>query len=200
MTEPAFNGSETSTGVTKSSVGGGHPEPLTAVAVERLFAEHNRSLIRFLRTRLGSDQEARDVAQEAYVRLLQIDRPDTVSFLRAYLFRTALNIATDRKRAESIRHIAHQDPLFDDRATEHDPERTTSAREQLRLVTESLAELPTKPRLAFLWHRVLDIKIEEVAERLGVSDRMVRKYIVEALVHLRTRLDALEGTSSERKD
>ena len=86
------------------------------------------------------------VAQEAYVRLLQIDQPGTVSFLRAYLFRTALNIATDRARAASIRHLAHQDPVFDDVATEPDPERTASARQQLRLVDESLAELPTKPR------------------------------------------------------
>src|SRR5258706_11668092 len=127
------------------SQGSGRPEALTPATVERLFAEHNRSLIRFLRTRLRSEQEARDVAQEAYVRLLQIDQPGTISFLRAYLFRTALNIATDRMRAASIRHLAHQDPVFDDVATEPDPERTASAREQLRLVDESLAELPTKP-------------------------------------------------------
>src|SRR5215831_11895053 len=66
------------------------PDRLSPETVERLFAEHNRALIRFLRTRVRSDQEARDVAQEAYVRLLQIDQPGTISFLRAYLFRTAL--------------------------------------------------------------------------------------------------------------
>lgn len=178
----------------------GRPESLTPQAVERLFAEHNRSLVRFLRTRLKSDQEARDVAQEAYVRLLQIDQPGTVNFLRAYLFRTALNIATDRMRAENIRHIAHQDPVFDDVATEPDPERASCAREQLRLVTQCLAELPAKPRLAFLWHRVSDMELCEVAERLGVSERMVRKYIVQALVHVRMRLDALDGASTARKE
>lgn len=200
MTEPAFESTAELPADRVTPAGIGHPEPLTPAAVERLFAEHNRSLIRFLRTRLKSDQEAKDVAQEAYVRLLQIDQPGTVSFLRAYLFRTALNIATDRMRAESIRHVAHQDPVFDDVATEPDPERITSAREQLRLVTESLAELPTKPRLAFLWHRVSDMKIEDVAERLDVSDRMVRKYIVQALVHVRMRLDALDGAPKARKD
>jgi len=202
MTQPVAKDSEESSfNVDEApSFGIGRPEPLTPAAVERLFAEHNRSLIRFLRTRLRSDQEAKDVAQEAYVRLLQIDQPGTVSFLRAYLFRTALNIATDRMRAEAIRHIAHQDPIFDDVLTEPDPERTTSAREQLRLVSESLAELPTKPRLAFLWHRVSDMTIEAVAQRLGVSDRMVRKYIVQALVHVRMRLDMEESRTKVRKD
>src|SRR6267142_2354599 len=67
--------------------------------VNRLFREHNRSLMNFLVKRLRSAQEARDVAQEAYVRLLQLDRIGTVSYLRSYLFRTALNIATDRLRS-----------------------------------------------------------------------------------------------------
>ena len=200
MTDPSLESTADLHADRMVSDGVGNAEPLTPDAVERLFAEHNRSLIRFLRTRLRSDQEARDVAQEAYVRLLQIDQPGTVSFLRAYLFRTALNIATDRARAATIRLLAHQDPVFDDVATEPDPERMASAREQLRLVDQSLAELPTKPRLAFLWHRVSDMKIEDVAERLGVSDRMVRKYIVQALVHVRMRLDAVDATSTERKE
>ena len=164
-------------------------EALSPDTVERLFAEHNRSLIRFLRTRLRSEQEARDVAQEAYVRLLQIDQPGTISFLRAYLFRTALNIATDRMRADGIRQHAHRDPVFDDVAHEPDPERRADARQQLGLVLESLRDLPSKPRLAFLWHRVSDMSIPEVAERLGVTERMVRNYIVQALVHVRERMD-----------
>ena len=164
-------------------------EALTPATVERLFAEHNRALIRFLRTRLRSEQEARDVAQEAYVRLLQIDQPGTISFLRAYLFRTAMNIATDRARAEGVRHHAHQDPVFDDVPQEPDPERSANARQQLGLVIASLRELPSKPRLAFLWHRLSDMSIHEVAERLGVSERMVRNYIVQALVHVRERMD-----------
>ena len=161
----------------------------SSVTVERLFAEHNKALIRFLRTRLRSEQEARDVAQEAYVRLLQIDQPGTISFLRAYLFRTAMNIATDRARAEGVRREAHRDPIFDDAPHEPDPERAALARQQLGIVIESLRELPRKPRLAFLWHRVSELSIPEVAERLGVTERMVRNYIVQALVHVRERMD-----------
>ena len=66
--------------------------------VERLFREHNEALIRFLRARVGSHNEAREVAQEAYVRLLSLDQPGAVSYLRAFLFKTAANIAIDRGR------------------------------------------------------------------------------------------------------
>jgi DNA-directed RNA polymerase specialized sigma24 family protein len=57
--------------------------------ISRLFREHNAALIKFALTKVGSEQEAKDVAQEAYVRLLQLDRPVAVSYLRWYLFRIA---------------------------------------------------------------------------------------------------------------
>src|ERR1700679_3114699 len=52
----------------------------------RLFRDHNRSLVLFLASRLKDIQAAHEVAQEAYVRVLQLQSPGAVSFLRSYLF------------------------------------------------------------------------------------------------------------------
>jgi RNA polymerase sigma factor (sigma-70 family) len=155
----------------------------------RLFHEHNASLVQLLRARLRSDQEARDVAQEAYVRLLQLDRLGAVSYLRTYLFRTALNIATDRLRSASVRNAVHRDPLFDLGVDEISPERRALAEDELRRVTAALASLPPKPRYAFLLYRFADLDIDEVAERLGVTERMVRNYVLQALLCCRAALD-----------
>ena len=54
-----------------------------AALIEQLFRQHNQSLVRFLAAKLHSEQEARDVAQEAYVRVLRLDAPEAVSYLRA---------------------------------------------------------------------------------------------------------------------
>src|SRR5579863_2812073 len=78
-------------------------EESQAAVIERLFREHNEALVRFLRTRVGSLSEALEIAQEAYVRLLSLDEPGAVSYLRAFLFKTAANIAIDRRR----RHLTH---------------------------------------------------------------------------------------------
>src|SRR5882724_1316303 len=69
-----------------------------AERIDQIFREHNHSLLRFLAGRLASEQDAKEVAQEAYVRLLQLDRPEGVSFLKAFLFKTAANLAIDRVR------------------------------------------------------------------------------------------------------
>src|ERR1700743_3922041 len=83
-----------------------------AEVVERLFREHNEALIRFLRGRVGSHNEALEVAQEAYVRLLSLDQPGAVSYLRAFLFQTANNLALDRLRRDQVHSRATAQPLF----------------------------------------------------------------------------------------
>ena len=56
--------------------------PIRLDEVEELFRRHNRSLVQLLTTRLGSPQAAREVAQEAYVRLLKLDEDRLVSYQR----------------------------------------------------------------------------------------------------------------------
>jgi RNA polymerase sigma factor (sigma-70 family) len=163
----------------------------------RLFEEHNAALIALLRARLRSNQEARDVAQEAYVRLLQLDQLGTVSYLRTYLFRTALNIATDRLRSASVRVAAHRDPVFDPRVNEISPDRSALAADELRVIAAALESLPAKPRYAFLLHRFADLDIDEVARRLGVTERMVRNYIVQGMLCCRAALDQARKQQDE---
>ena len=83
-----------------AQTGGAPPHSET---LSRLFEDHNRALHSFLMIRVGNEVEAREVAQEAYVRMLQLDEPGAVSYLRAYLFKTAANIAVDRARQRSTR-------------------------------------------------------------------------------------------------
>lgn len=162
-------------------------------AVTRLFAEHNATLLRFLKLRVRSDPEAREIAQEAYVRLLQLDEPGAISFLRAYLFRTANNLATDRLRRIAVRREAHADPLFEPINDEIGPDRSLIAREQLHIVQEALDELPNHVRTAFLLHRLDGLSLRDVGARLNVSERSAYNYVVRAMIHCRSRLDKRLG-------
>jgi RNA polymerase sigma-70 factor (ECF subfamily) len=157
-------------------------------AVGRLFAEHNASLIRFLRLRLNSDQDAREVAQEAYVRLLQLDKPGAVSYLRSYLFRVAANIAMDRLRHSGVQRSVHADGVFEG-MDDLSPERILAAREQVAIVEAGLSELPVRVREAFLLRRLNGFTAKEVARRLGLNERTTNYYIAKAMLHCRKRLD-----------
>lgn len=168
--------------------------------VSRLFVEHNSTLVRVLRLRLQSEQEAREVAQEAYVRLLQLDEPGAVSFLRAYLFRIANNLATDRLRKIAVRRSAHADPVFELDEEQPGPDRQLAARQQLALVEAALDELPDHVRTAFLLHRLDGMSMREIGVRLSVSEKTAYNHVIKAMVHCRARLDGAghvrEGSES----
>jgi RNA polymerase sigma-70 factor (ECF subfamily) len=163
--------------------------PLTPGRVENLFRDHNDTLLRFLRARLNSDADAREVAQEAYVRLLQLDQPGQPSFLRAYLFKVASNIATDIIRQRRVRRSSN-DTEEDQQSMPALQERALSAKEQLSAVQKALNELPPRCREAFVLSRHDGFSTGDIAVRLHVSDRMVRNYLVRALEHLRSAIEA----------
>lgn len=169
-----------------------------AAQVARLFSEHNRTLIAFLSSRLDSIAEAQEVAQEAYVRLLRLEHPEQVGFLRAYLFRIASNLAVDRLRQRNARaDTVEEEPfadLFEEWLTAPAPERRALAVDQLRLVREALRELPRKTSAAFVMHAIEGLGFDAIAQAMQLSERMVRYHVARAMAHCRARLDAQEDT------
>lgn len=167
-------------------------------AVDRLFREHNTGLLRFLQLKLRDEGAAKEVAQEAYVRLLQLDATAAVSFLRAYLFRIAANLAFDRIHSqrrfpvESGTDHAELEQVSDP----FDVERAVLASEELKIFAGCIDELPPKCREVFVMHRQGKLGTAQIAAKLGISDRMVRKHIARALIYCRYRLDGLSASEA----
>jgi len=164
-------------------------EESRASVVERLFREHNEALIRFLRGRVGSRNEALEVAQEAYVRLLSLDQPGAVSYLRAFLFKTAANIAIDRRRRHQNFDKVAGRQLFTELAENRTPERQLSGEQTLRHLGALIENMPPKCRESFVMNQIQGLDAATIARRLGITDSMVRKYVVRALLHCRAHID-----------
>lgn len=164
-------------------------EESRATVVERLFREHNEALIRFLRGRVGSHNEALEVAQEAYVRLLNLDQPGAVSYLRAFLFKTAANIAIDRRRRHQTFDKVAGRQLFMELTENRTPERHLSGEQALRHLGALIESMPPKCRESFVMNQIHGLDAATIAHRLGITDSMVRKYVVRALLHCRAHMD-----------
>ena len=160
--------------------------------IERLFREHNDSLIRFVFARLHSESEAHEIVQEAYVRLLKLDEPDAVSYLRAFMYRTAANLVQDRLKQRQRRNELRQLLVFEAPEPRPEVDLAVDADEALAIIRRAIREMPPKCQTAFLLHRVHDVPVAEVAQRMSLSVRMVRLYIARALAHCRERLDGLQ--------
>lgn len=164
----------------------GAPDHSTRVG--ELFEAHNRALLRFLSCRLRSAQEAKEVAQEAYVRMLQLDAPDGIGYLRAFLFKTAANLAADRMKSMARRGRVDRLEFFDISDCEPSPETGVSAAQELAVVMKICEQLPARCRYAFVMHRFQGHTIPEVAASMNLSVRMVQLYVERALAFCRERL------------
>jgi RNA polymerase sigma factor (sigma-70 family) len=166
--------------------------------VSDLFRANNRALVSFLLTHLSNESEACEVAQEAYVKLLQLDQPETISFLRSYLFRTAANLAIDRIRRQGRKErIERLDP-FEEWSQVPPVEHGVMAQQEIALVRQAIAELKPKYQRAFISHKFRERSISDVAIDMDVTPRMVRTYIARAVFYCRLRLDGCSPDSARR--
>lgn len=174
-------------------------EESRAALVEHLFKDNNRALLSFLMTRLSNVNEAREVAQEAYVKLLQLDQPGAVSFLKAYLFRTAANLAVDRLRRQTRADKVHRLDLFEEWSADAAVERAVMAKQEIDLVRRALLELKPKYQRAFLLHKFKEWTIDEIAADMDLTPRRVRAYIARTVLYCRLRLDGCDSARAREQ-
>ena len=158
--------------------------------VGSLFEEHNAALISFLSARLPSEEEAKEIAQEAYVKLLGLDEPAAINHFRAYLFRVAANLAADRLKQRHRRAELRNMAFVGAARTSPSPEKTLHAAQKLAIIQEAIQELPAKCRTAFLLRKVHQFSTRETGERMGLTGRMVRLYVARAMAHCTERLQS----------
>jgi RNA polymerase sigma factor (sigma-70 family) len=162
--------------------------------VAELFATHNRELVLFLTRKLRNPQEAKEVAQEAYVKMLQLDAPGGISYLRAFLYKTAVNLAANRMKSAVRRTRVDELDFFDEINLAPSPESCVAADQELHRILELIDELPAKCRHAFVMNRWVGHDFPEVAKLMGLSERMIRLYVERAMVFCQKRLAETGGS------
>lgn len=162
--------------------------------IEQMYQDNHEGFLRFLMQKTRNMDDAHDVLQEAFQKLIKRDGLMDMENPRAYLYRTATNIIIDRQRKgqHHIRYIHEVISGVDDGTMSGTanipPDRQVAARQELDLMYQALDDLSEKCRRAFLMHRQQHMKYGEIAEALGISISMVEKYMIQALKHLRRRL------------
>ena len=114
-------------------------EPLS---VHNTVRRYHDSLIHFLRQRLRTPEDANDVAQEAYIRMMQYQNSRQIRSPSSMLFRIAINVANDLGRSEQVRRVSDQCSLDAVELVSDTPsaEREISAKQDL----EAAACAPSK--------------------------------------------------------
>ena len=149
----------------------------------------------------GNEDDARDVAQEAYLRAFKsLKRFRGDSRFSTWMYRITANCASTQltKRSKG-RHdeLSDDDNVFDERP-EADPETMAEAGALRDRVTAALADLPPILRAVVVLRDVYDLPHDAIASELGITESAAKVRLHRARRKLRERLFPMPGEEKAR--
>ncbi|MEH6800475.1 MAG: sigma-70 family RNA polymerase sigma factor [Halopseudomonas sabulinigri] len=157
------------------------PGTTPAQNLHDLYRDHHGWLQGWLRRRLGDHEQAADIAQDTFLRLLVTQRLPDIGAGRSYLAQIARHLMIDQWRRQRIEQ-AYLETLASL------PEPQTPSLETRAIVIETLLQIdamldsmPTKVREAFMLAQFEGLTYAEIGERLQVSVSSVQKYMIRAI-------------------
>lgn len=156
-----------------------------------LSATFRRPLQRYFQRRVGDFQEAEDLVQDLFVRMVRKSDIDQVENMQAYVFRAAVNMLRDRSRQAFTANTAKAQftAANTDQVEVVSPEHVLQSKQSLQLVVSALSTLNPQVRHAFILNRVEGMKHAEIADIFGLSVSSIKKYIVKADIHIKRYSD-----------
>ena len=156
--------------------------------IARIFERFRMPLLRYLTDLLSRRDEAEDLVQETYLRLMQVESID-VGRVRALIFKVATNLAYDRfrqRRARGPHGDDEQLAALPARAPE--PDRIVALEQGVEIVKRALLDLKPRCRQVFLLRTYAELDYDEIAKRLGISRRTAEREMQHALDVCQRRL------------
>ena len=161
--------------------------------LEAVVERYHRPLLRHLRGKVGSENDAEDIAQEVWLRAAQ--RPaaggGTIGNVRAWLYRVARNLVVDHRRQARRRGETALDDEAAAALPDHrpDPERALLTRRELERLGLAIRAMPARPREIFRLRRIEGLSLAEIGRRLGITRQSAHEHMVRALLLLQAAFD-----------
>jgi RNA polymerase sigma-70 factor (ECF subfamily) len=155
------------------------------------FSQYAGALHRFLARRLKRPQDVDDLAQEVFIRLLRLERPELVRKPQAYLFSVAANLVREfRIRADKEHEQLDYDSDAADEAADQPaqvlPDELAERIAIQQQLERALAQLPAMQRAVLLLVKRDGLSHKEVARKTGIHVRTVERYVMEATAKMLT--------------
>lgn len=149
-------------------------------------AEYPAALHSYLMRQLHNRHDAQDLAQEAYLRYLQLPSTGVVRNPAAYLFRIAFNLITEWRLRRDRSVVSCDSELLEQQADAAaqtaGPVEQLLSRERLEKVLE---QIPLTYRRVLLMSKCDGLSNEEIAQALNVTADTVTRYLGRALAFAR---------------
>ena len=154
---------------------------------ERIYNKYAQDLHDFLYYKYGEQCNPNDKTQEAFIKLWDHCKTVNISKAKSFLFTVANNIVLNDFKHQKV-VLRHQKTVIKN-YTNESPEFLMEKEQFLERYQKVLESLNEEQRVAFLMSKVEGKKHSEIAEILGVTQKVVEYRIYTAFNILRKELD-----------
>ena len=160
--------------------------------IASLFLLTRKELTGHLMRIVRCQETAHDLLQDCYLILTRTAAAQVVEQPRAFLYRTATNLALDHLRHAKVceRHTLETASNADHQAAfSPSAEHVMLANERLARFSSAVAALPDLTQAVFYLTKFEGLSYRDAARRLDVSERQVERHLLKAMLHCRQALD-----------
>jgi RNA polymerase sigma-70 factor, ECF subfamily len=169
-------------------------------AFETLVRTYDQSVLRLAMNLLRSPEEARDVYQEAFLRVYR--NLNTFRFdcsFHTWLYRIVTNICLDHLRKRKVRKEepavieTAEGPVdrmdtFEEDSAQADPERTAWNRQLRARIETALQDLTPRERMVFEMRHYEGLRLRNIGEILGTTEEAAKNCLFRATQKMRAEL------------
>jgi len=150
---------------------------------------------------LKRPEDVEDIAQESFIRVLEAGSKGKIEYPKAYLYRTARNLAFNSlaKKSNQLKDFIEDLPdptVIGDGISLEDQ---VIAQKRFELFCRAAAELPEQCRRVLILCRVYGLTLREASDRLGISVSTAEKHLAKGLLRCAAYMESHEGTNSHNK-
>jgi RNA polymerase sigma-70 factor (ECF subfamily) len=171
-------------------------------AFEELVRRHDRSVLRVALRAVRSEDEARDIYQETFLRLYRtLGQFRHECSLETWILRIASNVCLDHLRRRAARpedSVAAAAPAGDvtarrtvepaDDRPDQDPARALARKEMRQRIDAALHDLAPRERLVFEMRHYEGMRLRQIGEVIGTTEDTVKNCLFRAHQQLRGAL------------
>lgn len=157
---------------------------------------HGSQLRRYLSARMrNATADVADLTQEVYLRLLRIEDHDTIRNPQAYLYTVASHVLYQHslRRAATPESVEIMDAAIElQNVPDTDPAAQLEIEQRFEHLGQALLAHSPRAYATLVLHRCDGVPLQDIADQMGVSYSMVKRYLSKALLYCQQHLERSE--------
>lgn len=169
---------------------------LDRAGFEALYTRLEKPVFNVVYRWVWNPEEARDVTQEAFLKLWDARARVRVDTVEPLVFQSALNLAANRLRARKVRRLftlGRGAPRLDDAVDEADPHATLEVQQRRAAVRRAVEALPEKLKAVVMLCEFSGLSTAQISEALGIPQGTVGSRRSLAMAALEKSLGSIIG-------